>query len=263
MAGSLIAVGTGIKSISHITFEAASYIRKADKLLYLVADPMTHQWLQEANSTAEDIKKFYADNKRRNQTYDEMRDYILSFVRQGLLTCVALYGHPGVFATPALEAIKQARAEGYAAHMVPGISAEDCLFADLGIDPGQLGCQSFEATDFLLYKRLFDPSCVLVLWQVGVIGRLDYQSQGFDSSNINVLVDYLLQFYPPTHPVVVYEATTHVLFESRIEPTTLAALRTAHLTAISTLYVPAGVTKTYDPEMFIKLGIPESFKQVK
>jgi hypothetical protein len=37
--------------------------------------------------------------------------------------------------------------------MLPGISAEDCLFADLGIDPGIYGCQSYEATDFLANGR--------------------------------------------------------------------------------------------------------------
>jgi len=31
--------------------------------------------------------------------------------------------------------------------MLPGISAEDCLVADLGIDPASSGCQSYEAND--------------------------------------------------------------------------------------------------------------------
>lgn len=263
MAGSLIAVGTGIKSVSHITFETASYIRKAEKLLYIMADPVTDQWLLEANPTAEDIHRFYADNKRRDQTYDEMRDYMLSFVRQGLFTCVALYGHPGVFATPAHAAIQLARAEGYEARMLPGISAEDCLFADLGVDPGETGCQSFEATDFLLYERLFDPYCALILWQIGAIGHLDYQSKGFDTSKINVLVDHLLQFYPPTHPVVLYESATHVLFEPRIEATTLTGLRAANITAITTLYVQSLGVKPHSRAMYIKLGLPESFRQDK
>lgn len=260
MNGSLIAVGTGIKSISHLTYEAESYIRQADKLLYLVADPTTDEWLLEANPTAEDIHRFYADNKSREQTYIEMRDYILSFVRQGLHTCVALYGHPGVFATAAHWAIATARAEGYEARMTPGISAADCLFADIGIDPGEEGCQSFETTDFLLYKRNFDPYCMLVLWQVGVIGHLDYQSEGFDTSKVSVLVDYLLQFYPPTHQVMLYESATHVLFPPRIESITLESLNTTHISAITTLYVPRIGLKQQDPEMYIKLGLSQVTK---
>jgi hypothetical protein len=35
--------------------------------------------------------------------------------------------------------------------MLPAISAEDCLFADLGVDPADHGCPSYEATDFLVH----------------------------------------------------------------------------------------------------------------
>src|SRR2546429_6584747 len=47
---------------------------------------------------------------------------------------------------------RQAREEGFEAEMLPAVSAEDCLFADLGVDPGDEGCQSFEATSFLLFR---------------------------------------------------------------------------------------------------------------
>jgi len=37
--------------------------------------------------------------------------------------------------------------------MLPGISTEDCLYADLGVDPGLIGSQNFEATDFIVSGR--------------------------------------------------------------------------------------------------------------
>ncbi len=41
------------------------------------------------------------------------------------------------------------------------------------IDPGTCGCHSFEATDFLLYRREYDSSSHLILWQpYTVIGML-------------------------------------------------------------------------------------------
>src|SRR3546814_12469546 len=54
--------------------------------------------------------------------------------------------------------------------MEAGVSAEDCLYADLGIDPGEVGCQHYEASQFMFYRRRIDPSAYLVLWQVGVAG---------------------------------------------------------------------------------------------
>src|SRR5439155_2475209 len=88
----------------------------------------------------------------------------------------ALYGHPGVFVYPSHEAVSRARADGFAARMLPAVSAEDCLFADLGVDPGATGCQSYEATDFLLRQRQVDPTAALILWQVSVIGERIYST---------------------------------------------------------------------------------------
>ena len=80
---------------------------------------------------------FTVEGRSRLDTYQDMVDRILACVREGSDVCVAFYGHPGVFVYPSHEAIKRARIEGYKATMLPGISAEDCLFADLGIDPGK------------------------------------------------------------------------------------------------------------------------------
>ena len=57
--------------------------------------------------------------------------------------------------------------------MIAGISAEDCLFADLGFDPASTGCLTFEATDFLIHNRRVDPTCLVILWQIGVVGVED------------------------------------------------------------------------------------------
>ena len=55
--------------------------------------------------------------------------------------------------------------------MLPAISTEDTLFADLGIDIGRAGLQSYEATRFMYYKYNFDPCAGLLLWQVSVLGE--------------------------------------------------------------------------------------------
>ena len=43
------------------------------------------------------------------------------------------------------------------------MSAEDCLFADLGLDPAVVGCAQYEATDLLIYGRRPDPSAALIV----------------------------------------------------------------------------------------------------
>jgi hypothetical protein len=122
--------------------------------------------------------------------------------------------------------------------MDPGISAEDCLYADLGLDPGKVGCAHFEASQVLFYDRLIDTSAWLVLWQVGVAGDRSYAVRESTPAQRQRLVDRLLLDYPPAHPVTVYEAATLPIGQPRIDRLPLAALAEARLSPQSTLVVP-------------------------
>src|SRR5947209_10731330 len=160
-----------------MSMEARTSIKAADNVLYTVADAVTETAIKKLNRTAESLQPFYGPDKYCLATYLEMVDRILFFVRKGLQVCAVFYGHPGVFVYSSHEAIRLARQEGFTATMLPATSAEDCLFADLGIDPAGSGCQSFEATDFLIRRRKFDPSSNLILWQIGHIGNWKPEKQ--------------------------------------------------------------------------------------
>ena len=53
--GSLVVVGTGIRVIEQTTPEALGAMQRADKLFYLVADPLSDAWVRELNPTAQII----------------------------------------------------------------------------------------------------------------------------------------------------------------------------------------------------------------
>ena len=144
--------------------------------------------------------------------------------REGNRTCLACCGHPGVFVYPSHESVRRARAEGYEARMYPGISSEDCMFAELGFDPGASGCQSFEATDFLVNRRQIDPRCAVVLWQIGVLGDVTFKQGAYDMSAMPLLVERLRSIYPPMHVVYLYEAPMVVAGQPRIIPVELSWL---------------------------------------
>jgi len=244
--GSLVIVGTGIRTVRHITAEARDEIGRAEKLFYLVGDEVSEGWITTQNPTAESLASCYVRGKSRMIAYRRMIARILTSVRRGSRVCAAFYGHPGVFVYPSHEAIRQARKEGYEARMLPGISAEDCLFADLGIDPSRSGCQSFEATDFLIFRRKFDPSSSLLLWQAGIIGSMVYRPRNV-RSGLRALSRYLAEFYGGQHEVVLYEATPFPLFRPVIRSTTVDQLPTAGVDGTMTLFVPPK-TRRPDPE---------------
>jgi uncharacterized protein YabN with tetrapyrrole methylase and pyrophosphatase domain len=254
-SGSLTIVGTGIRLIGHCTIEARTYLEQADKVLYLVADPVTTRWIESLNPTAESLHSFYEQGKDRRASYFAMVERILSEVRRGLKVCAAFYGHPGVFVNPSHEAIRQARVEGFDARMLPGISAEDCLFADLGLDPASCGCQSFEATDFLVYKRQFDTRSALILWQIGIIGDLTYNRSPNTARGLQVLTERLLQFYDPKHNTIIYQASMYPICDSVLESVPLERLPETPATQMSTLYVPPKSLSIPDPQVLQQLGI--------
>jgi hypothetical protein len=253
-SGSLVVVGTGIQSVGQFTIETISYIRNADKLLYLVTEPTTAIYLRDLNSSAESLSDLYEVEVHRMVSYEGMVDRTLGYVRDGLAVCVAYYGHPGVYVYPSHEAIRRAKQEGYPAKMLPGVSAEDCLFADLGIDPS-IGCQSFEATSFLVRQPQFDTTNLLILWQVGVVGDLTFQPDRDPRPSLRVLTDYLMQFYPADHRVVMYESSAYPTCESRMDVMTLAEIPDAAVNGISTLCIYPNGKLPPDSEMSARLGL--------
>jgi len=236
--GSLACVGIGITLGSHISPLARSHIEKSDVVFTAVSDGIVELWLKEMNPDVRSLQPLYAEGKPRPQTYREMVEAMMTQVRAGKRVCGVFYGHPGVFAWAPHRAIKVAREEGYAAHMEPGISSEDCLYADLGIDPGKVGCQHFDTTQFMLFRRNVDPSAWLILWQVGLAGEQTGRRFATGPAYRQVLVDVLLRHYPADHEVTIYRAATLPLQAPRMESLPISGLPDIDLSMSDTLAVP-------------------------
>lgn len=237
--GSLVVVGTGISGVNQTTLEAVEAIERADKLFFIANDVLSEAWLKSRNPSAESLAAFYGAEKLREQSYAEMAVAVIRAVHRGERVCVAVYGHPGMFVQFTHAAIRILRRDGYSASMLPGISAQDCLIADLAVNPGDYGLQAFEATDFLLRRRAFDPRSELLLWQVGVMGEPGMTvSEKRQHSWLQELLVRLERHYPRNHEVTVYEAATSVNRSPRVVKLPLAELVRAPLTPTCTLYVP-------------------------
>jgi len=239
-----------------VTTEALTCLRAAKKVFYL-ADPITESWLQQENPRGSTLRDCYAPGKPRRTTYHEMTDRILQALPGDSPVCAAFYGHPGVLVNAAHDAIRRARREGHDARMLPGVSAQDCLIADLGIDLTLSGFQSFEATDFLLHKRGCDPSCALILWQIGLVGVKEYcpQHKNWNSEGFEILAERLVRIYGPRHKAIVYEAAIYPIFEPVIQRVPLNRLAKAEITTASLLYIPPSCAPPWDYRMAKRLRL--------
>lgn len=253
--GSLTCVGVGMLLGAHIGPRARAHIEAADVVFVLASDPLVELWLEQMNADVRSLQPYYGygEGKPRYDTYREMVDAMLVEVRAGLRVCGAFYGHPGVFAKVPHDAIGRARAEGFEACMEPGISAEDCLYADLGIDPGRFGCQHYEASQLLFFRRHIDPSAYLVLWQVGLVGDRSYQRFTTGAAHRHLLVERLLQDYPADHGITIYEAATLPITKPRMDTITLRGLADAEIHQHSTVVLPPARAMARDDAMLGRL----------
>jgi len=246
--GSLVCVGVGMTLGSHITPSARSHIEKADVVFAALSDGIMELWLARMNPDVRSLQSYYREGRSRLQTYREMVDVMLAEVRAGKRVCGAFYGHPGVFAWPGHTAIELARSEGYPAYMEPGISAADCLYADLGIDPGKYGCQHFETSQLMFYRRRVDTAAYLILWQIGVAGDASLALFSTGTAHRRVLVDVLLRDYDAAHEVILYKAATMPTSRPQIVRLPLSALPEAECDMHSTLVVPPASALEPDAE---------------
>lgn len=247
-AGQLVVVGSGIQLGRQMCARAIDEVRVAEVVFGLV-DPPTHAWLSELRPDIIDLRASYADDRDRRESYVEMECLIANAVSAGHRVCAVFYGHPGVYAQVSHGAIARVRAAGFPARMEPGISAEACLYADLGLDPGRHGVQSFEATRFMVRDFAVEPSALLLLWQIAVAGRLDCTGFAPCANRLSLLVGKLRRWYPPDTPVILYQAARLAIETFRADRIPLGELPKARIEEHTTLVVPPVIEASQDPEM--------------
>lgn len=235
--GCLTIVGLGIKGLAQITAEAMLAIENASIVFHAAADDATARWIAARSRRAQDLTSCFSGRRSFRAAHDAMVKQIVTALDRGGEVCAAFYGSPAVGVYPAHRALTLARKRGHHARMLPGVSSEACLFADLPLDPLASGCQSYEATDFLLRKPRFDPKSPLVLWQIGFVGgRMNPSAR---QTGLDRLGRLLRTAYGRTHKAALYVAGTSANSEGRFEWLELQQLPAASIPDEATLYVPA------------------------
>jgi siroheme synthase len=238
-AGSIACVGLGMTLGSHLTPIARSHIEQADVVFAALSDGIVEMWLERMHPDVRSLQPYYGKgDKSRAITYQEWVEVMMTEVRAGKKVCGVFYGHPGIFAWSPHEVIRVAREEGYPAVMEPGISAEDCLYADLGIDPGSHGCQHYEASQLLFFRVPLNPHAYLVLWQVGLVGDRTMKLFATSPEHRYLLVEVLARDYPRNHEIIIYRGATLPIERPRIRRTTLRNLTAARISAEETVILP-------------------------
>lgn len=256
--GSFVAVSTGMLLGGHVTIRSKKLLENADVVFSLVAHPVVDTWLNNCNNNVINLQPLYEEGKHRMDTYKEMVEVMLEAVRAGKDVCGAFYGHAGVFAWVPHRTVEVAKEEGYRSYMEPGVSAEACIYSDLGIDPGQVGMQSYEASQFLFYGHTPNTRSYLLLWQIALAGETTAKTFNVNTSNLQILVEHLQNWYPEEHEVIIYETPTLPIESVREDRVALGKLSEQKLNLYSTLIVPPATELALNESLLKKFNIDKS-----
>ncbi len=236
----VIVCGSGIKSIAHLTKETISCIRHADMTIYLANEPVIENWIQTNSNNHISLEDTYFSHSDRAESYKAMTKKIIETANTFESTCVVFYGHPCIFAQSALAACHELyKSKTHKIEILPSISALDCLYSDLKINPASHGCQSYEATDFLLYDRSLDTEAHLILWQFGLLGMTKHDRSKSKIRLYQLMKKKLLSLYNKHHKIIIYEATQYPTFEPQISEYTISDIHAnMPLNKLSTVYIP-------------------------
>jgi len=219
-------VGLGIVGVHQITREVEETIRRCRHTFVVDGGFGVVPYLKTICAEVTSLLPFYERGQERLPTYRRMAAEVINAAIAGPPVCFATYGHPLVYCYPAILIQRAAKLLNLKVEALPGISSLDTLFVDLGIDAASDGLQMYEATDLLLRRRPLQNDVPCILWQVNAIAEPTYETDRRSADQFLPLQSYLLEFYPPKHPITLVLSKTFPLLESIVETYRLGTLAT-------------------------------------
>jgi len=249
-------VGLGYNVSGQVTPETRNVMIGADRLVYLVTDSAMAAWVRSLHPDTTSLHDCYQAGVSGMEASNAMVERIVEPLFEGLTVCAAFSGNPAIAMHTTHEALRRARERGISSRMFPAVSFEDCLIADLGVDPGQLGRMMYEATDFVLHPRPLDVTSALVLLQVGAIGERMYrEGAGSNRTGVRLLQEVLERTYPGDHEVTLYRMAQLPIADASVQRVPLSRLAESEVHVNSTLYVPRLEPPRRSPEIAERLGL--------
>jgi uncharacterized protein YabN with tetrapyrrole methylase and pyrophosphatase domain len=232
-------VGLGIVNVHQITNEVEAAMRRSHEVLYVANGFGFAEYLSQLCPHVTDLFTAYQEGEDRMKAYNTMTAKVIEAALDHPPVTFALYGHPLVFAWPPFQILKVASLLGLRTKILPGISAMDCLFVDLKLDPSG-GLQMYEATDLLLRQRPLQPDIPCFIWQIGAVETRLYSQSTSKPERFSRIRNYLLKYYPSDHEVTAVYSSSFPLAPSLLTTFALKDIEmyAQDLSSGVTLYIP-------------------------
>jgi uncharacterized protein YabN with tetrapyrrole methylase and pyrophosphatase domain len=232
-------VGLGIVSVHQITREVEAAMQRSQEVLYIANGFGLAEYLSQLCPHVTDLSAAYQEGEDRMNAYNIMTAKVVEAALDHHPVTFALYGHPLVFAWPPFQVLEVASLLGLRTKVLPGVSAMDCLFVDLKLDPAG-GLQMYEATDLLLCQRPLQADIPCLVWQIGAVETRLYSQSTSKPERFSRIKNYLLKYYPPDHNATAVCCSSFPLVPSQLTTFALKDIEmyAQDLSSGVTLYIP-------------------------
>ncbi|KTD17920.1 SAM-dependent methyltransferase [Legionella jordanis] len=238
----LTIAGTGIKFLAHLTTEVKGIIKSSSCVLYLLNEPAMKHWVLNNSKISFSLDEIYYSCEKRIDAYEKIVQVVLSYAGKYNDLVLLIYGHPLVFSSVAMKLIEQCSNSEMQLSVLPGISALDCLLADLRIDPAGAGLQCYDATLFINKNVEYSSSAHLILWQIAIVNEIKIIKGEINKvtqkTGLSYLKKILLNKYSANHPLILYVAALYAGVSSEIIELELDSLEEIEIPRLATLYIP-------------------------
>ncbi len=236
-------LGSGIRSIYHITLETRSILGSCEELYYYHDLPSLEEYFRSIHPGPVNLlERFYIDGMDRGEIYTATVDFLIERARVNPGIAFITHGHPLVGSTISQLLIEAAGKNGLKLEIHSAISCFDSIVTDLRIDPVQNGLMIIEASDLLGHAEPMNPRIDCILMQIADIGSpVASRKKEHGAEGLSGLKAYLLRYYPPDHRVSIIESSVEVGFPGEIRTVPLGKLDGISFTLLynHSLYIPA------------------------
>ena len=259
-------VGLGVLNVDQITRETERAIRRSNEVLYVDTGVATRAYLNSLCPRVTSLfETSYEEAGHRLNAYHHMAARVLDAALDHPPVTFAMHGHPIVGAYAPFLIRDMSSLLALEVLVLPGISAMDCLFAELMVDPCVAGMQMYEATDLLLRRRPLQPDVQALIWQIGCVETGLHTMRVSKPARFERLRSHLLRFYPPRHEVSAVYSTPHPLMPSTLHRFALRDIcEHAHLLhAGFTLFIPPATERPIeDHELLGRMNSVEHLRRI-
>ncbi len=239
----LFLIGSGVLSFVDFTLLAEAALKRSKTICYLHNIPSLERYLDTFQIPRENLlPKYYIDGKALEDIYNDVVEHVLRVGRIAKPTALILHGHPLVYSAISRRLIRAPHQNNLRLEVVPGISSLDRIFSSLYLDIGRRGLQVYDAATAIQKKVPLNPYTDCIIFQVGhSLSAIALREVPTTVEEVKPLKDFLSQFYPTTHTLMIVEVAVELSVPTRIREVKLKELEQYHsyLNYNASLYIPA------------------------